>query len=52
MIGHIKAPLNLHQQDDEMKQKLLKEANYMDGEWNFKGYYPFGCKMRPPCHTK
>ena len=24
----------------------------MEGEWNFKGYYPFGCKMRPPCHTR
>ena len=23
----------------------------MEGEWNFKGYYPFGCKIRPPCHT-
>ena len=24
----------------------------MGGEWNFKGYYPFGCKIRPPCHTR
>lgn len=24
----------------------------MEGEWNFKGYYPFGCKIRPPCHTR
>ena len=24
----------------------------MEGEWNFKGYYPFGCKLRPSCHTR
>ncbi len=24
----------------------------LEGEWNFKGYYPFGCKVRPSCHTR
>ncbi len=52
MIGHIKAPLDLQHQDEQTKERLLSDPTMMEGEWNFKGYYPFGCKIRPPCHTR
>ena len=52
MIGHIQAPLDINHQDEKTKQALLNDPTVLEGQWNFKGYYPFGCKIRPECHTK
>ena len=44
MIGHIKAPLDLAHQDEATKEILLTDPTMLEGTWDFKGYYPFGCK--------
>jgi len=40
MIHNIQAPL-----------EFIDDPKTLEGEWNFKGYYPFDCKARPNCHT-
>ena len=31
---------------------MAEKPELVEGEWNFKGYYPFGCKQRPSCYTR
>ena len=52
MIGHIKTPKHLHRLDREFKAELSADPTKMEGDWNFKGYYPLSCKQRPSCYTR
>ena len=38
--------------DEVQKSRLTTNPDSLEGMWEFKGYYPEGCKEPPQCHTK
>ena len=37
---------------DVLRERMKNNPELLEGKWEFKGYYPEGCKEPPQCHTK